>query len=252
MPGCSGWLYSLTIRSSRFSFTTPLSIPLLTEPTGFHKIMKEVELELLLPACPQLLRLDCTVSHSWQVVLIAARCCRCLLQLTVRIRIEEQQAGDAASAGPEPVVITPFLPQLLSFSLYGDILRPRPFGFDFSVLGHFTAPPHPQLRHVLLQGIGLPLSTSVTGLPAQPDSPLGGSVPGSVRPYYSVGGGVQTDAARLGGAAAESADPYLPARREQCEDDVNEPPFGPHQQQEMRQRVLDEAQHHYQEGRNML
>jgi hypothetical protein len=43
--------------------------------------MTDEELQALLPACPQLLKLDCTVSDSWKVVLVAARCCCHLLEL---------------------------------------------------------------------------------------------------------------------------------------------------------------------------
>jgi hypothetical protein len=57
--------------------------------------MKDADLELLLPACPQLLKLDCRV-ESWKVVLTAG--------------------------------------QLITLELSGGRLRPPPFSCDFSVL----------------------------------------------------------------------------------------------------------------------
>jgi hypothetical protein len=64
--------------------TAPLSIAHLTELAVTSLSLKDAEAETLLPACPQLLRLDCAVSQSWNVVLIAARLCPCLLDLTAR------------------------------------------------------------------------------------------------------------------------------------------------------------------------
>ena len=37
--------------------------------------MTDAGVEQLLSACPQLLRLRCVETESWQAVLIAARCC---------------------------------------------------------------------------------------------------------------------------------------------------------------------------------
>jgi hypothetical protein len=116
--------------------------------------MSDAELELLLPACPQLLKLQCAVTQSWKVLLIAARCCPGLLGLSARAGTHPHPDGGAAAA-PLQLVASPFLPQLLQLKLDGNCLRARQFVSDFSVLEHFIAPPHAQLRCIRLKGSGL-------------------------------------------------------------------------------------------------
>ena len=147
--GCSGSLYSLTVRhspASHFPFTAPVSFPQLTELVVTMP-MTDAELELLLSACPQLLRLDCAVSQGWRAaVLITAQCCRCLLELAVRAHAHLQQF---AFAEPQPDVTSPFLPQLVNLKVVSGI---RSWLFsDLAVLRHFTAPPHARLRKVVLE-----------------------------------------------------------------------------------------------------
>jgi hypothetical protein len=102
--GCSGSLYRLTVFGtcdpSGSLFMSPLSFPLLTELTVNDQPMSDAELELLLPACPQLLRLECTVSESWQVMLVAARCCPRLLELRLHVgtNYEQESRGRSRSA----------------------------------------------------------------------------------------------------------------------------------------------------------
>ena len=244
--GCSGSLYSLDLRSrepSRCRFIAALSFPLLTELT-ITLPMKDAELQLLLPGCPQLLRLDCVVSQSWNVLLIAARCCRGLLELTVHTRAEEQQqVSYAAVAAPQLDNSSGFLPELVTLTLYGGEWRPYQFVSDFSVLRHFAAPPYAQLQHVYLHG---------RNLTAQHVLPLAGLPRLSFVHVSAPGGSVATlEQARRrtrrrlrsrGSAAPADCDDYWPMTgSERWRDCVHKPPLGPHQRQEMRQRVLEAA-----------
>ena len=177
--GCSRSLYSLSVtarddeglpRIPFTPFTIPLSFPLLTE-LFVQPPLKDAELELLLPACAQLLRLSCVVSESWKVVLIAARCSGPLLDLSVDVVGEEPDEEDDGHNYPAPQpVASPFLPQLINLRLHGGRARPHPKFSDFSVLRHFTTPPHAQLRRVDLQGSGL-TAHHVLSLPACRVSP---------------------------------------------------------------------------------
>ena len=246
--GCSGSLYGLTVTSDdwtlgfgfRFLFTAPLSFPLLTELT-VSQAMKDSELELLLSACPQLLRLDCTVSQSWAVVAIAARCCPLLLDLVVRSEPLQPYARKAAAAS-QPNVSRAFLPQLVSLALFGAPPEAKRFVHDFSVLQHFAAAGQSQLRHVRLAARGL-TAQHVLSLAALP------------RLSYLLASCYVEDHDRQIAAVSEAGSrtwPLLWGRDEgdrhrslACSHDwegsVDEPPPGPQQQHEMRQRVLEEA-----------
>jgi hypothetical protein len=144
-------------RLFRVPSAAPLSIAQLTELAVNTVPVKDAELKLLLSACPQLLRLDCAVSHSSNVVLIAARCCPCLLELSVHGEIDPRQAGDAAIAEAEPVALNGhFLPQLVTLALFHNgYKRPPPCFSDCSFLQHLIARPHAQLRHLHLHCSGL-------------------------------------------------------------------------------------------------
>jgi hypothetical protein len=118
---CSVRLNSLLLHDDteppvRCPFTAPLSFPVLTELVVTLPL-KDVELELLLSACPRLLTLDCMVYESDQVALIAARSCPSLLQLRATIRQDIFLARDTDLAAPQPAVSGPFLPQLVSLDL---------------------------------------------------------------------------------------------------------------------------------------
>ena len=250
--GCSGSLYSLFLQQrseqlSRFLFTTRLSFPLLTE-LWLGITMEDAELELLLSACPQLLRLRCAVWQSWQAVHIAARCCPRLLDLTVKLDSEEDQPDrDAAFSAPEPVVGSPFLPQLLSLKLEG---RPRaePSSNYFSVLRCFTIPPHAQLQHVCLSGFGLTAQhlLPLAALPrlssfraSSSSSPWIGRIAELEEASRRVRRRLLSrDAA---GSADRDARKPVPCRDTDFGRLEQPPPLGPHQQLEMRQRVMDEA-----------
>ena len=80
---------------------------------------------------------------------IAARCCSCLLELTVRAAPKPKQP-QRFGALAQPDVSRPLLPQLLTLRLLGSESRRR----HFSVLRHFTVP-HGRLQFVLLRGRGL-------------------------------------------------------------------------------------------------
>ena len=208
--------------------------------------MEQAGLELLLSACPQLLRLRCAVWQSWQAVHIAARCCPRLLDLTVKLDSEEDQPDrDAAFSAPEPVVGSPFLPQLLSLKLEGQP-RAEPSPNYFSVLRRFTIPPHAQLQHVCLSGFGLtaqhllPLAAlpRLSFLSAMDYSAPHGTVAELEEARRRILQQLQsTDAA--GSADRNSHRPM--ARREGKEDSMRRQPLGPHQQQEIRERVLGEV-----------
>jgi hypothetical protein len=117
--------------------------------------MEDAELELLLSGCPQLLDLGCIVSNSENPVVIAARHCPRLLRLRLTIKDEVGLRGDAVALH-EADISRSFLPDLIALTLVdcGGELGYHP-PCDFSVLRHFTASPHAQLRYVRLVGRGL-------------------------------------------------------------------------------------------------
>jgi hypothetical protein len=179
------------------------------------------------------------VWQSWSVLLVAARCCTGLLRLTVHTHNEHGHARRAAFAAP-PVLASPLLPELIALTLHGDN-PPVLAGFDdFSVLRHFTAPPHAQLRHVDLQGHGLSAQhvLSLASLPRL-----------SRLEAYSLSRNAEVEEAhrrtRLltrGAAATADRDVHSPtACREDWEGERGWSSLGPHQRQEMRQRVIDET-----------
>jgi hypothetical protein len=227
------------VRPFRFPFSTRLSFPLLTElVVGLP--LRDEELELLLPACPQLLRLNCVVSQGWDVVRIAARCCSGLLDLKARLPLPHHFVRIPAAAASQPVA-KPFLPQLIALRLIAAVQGRLAGVFDFSPLRHLTAPPHAQLRHIRLTGLGLSAQhvRSFARLPQL--SYLHAQRNGPILPVHEAH--MRTRERLLSRAAAGSADrdahrPILP--RENCEGSVRRPPLGSHQQQEMRQRVQDE------------
>ena len=251
--GCSSWLYSLTVRSSwptpfHFPFPAPVSFPLLTELI-VELPVRDAELEPLLSGCPQLLRLQCVVERDSQAVLIAARHCRCLMELTVRVECYLLSHRSAAVTQPESDVISPFLPQLITLCILGSEAGPPPF-IDFSVLRHFTTPPHTQLRRVHLAGRGLTAQhvLSLACLPrlshllARKDVRRGGRKMAELEEARSRTR--QQLFSSSAGSAADDNERRLSASTavwDRCEDGVIEPPLGPHQQQEMRERVLKEA-----------
>ena len=257
--GCSASLYRLNVRGLRllpFPCHASLSFPQLTE-LSVDLPLKNAELELLLSGCPQLLVLSCTVWHSWHIVLIAARCCPRLLNLTVSVRCDEAQAGDAAFTEAEPDISGRFLPELIALRLtvnadsFADIEFALPISCVTPVLLNFTASPHAQLQSLALDGPGLTAEhvLSLADLPrlsyldASDDgaSPLTSEAARRTRQWLSSRG-PEDDSQR---------DQHVlsMARRENCEGGLAElqyPPLGPHQVQEMRQRVLGwvEADHY--------
>ena len=242
-----GSLYSLSVlscpRPGHLPLTPPLSFPLLTELT-LPVPMQDEELRSLLSACPQLLVLDCEVSQSWNVVTIAAHCCPRLMHLAARIRAD-RRCGPASRC----CAASPFLPQLITLRLTGGQSgRQSSFDSDLSVLQHFTAPPHAELRHVRLVSPGLtaqrvlPLSClpRLTYLHA---SNYCDDVGGEVAELEEAKARAVHELASRG--AYRRAYPASPRpvafEGEDWESRVKQRTLGPHQQQEMRLRVLKEA-----------
>ena len=247
--GFCGSLYSLTLCAddprSRFAFTPftpPPSFSLLTELMN-HLPMPNAELELLLSGCPQLLRLHCTTSEGWEAVLVAARCCGGLLDLSVRVEAEQQlQARDAPVAAPQ-VVASPFLPQIIILSL-SDGKPPRRSRCEFSFLRHFTAVSHAQLRHVRLTGSGLTAQhvLSLACLPRLSYLSASSDRDGDIAEVEEARRRTQQlllSRSVAGGADRDAHRPTVLSRAWEGSED--EAPLGPHQQQEMRRRVLVEA-----------
>ena len=243
--GCSGSLYSLTVRHlypkhEGFPLITPLSFPLLTELRADLPFLEDADMELLLSACPQLLRLDCKVPDSSKAVLTAARCCPCLLELTVRTVDGKWRVCAAGAAGSQPVV-SPFLPRLISLTLDAwGTLHTQPTELVFSALRHFTSPPNAQLRRVRLEGRNLSaqhvLSLAelrLTYLQAHGGGTAAAAVEEARRRTWSwLHGTAGRD--DVGGLRS------IPCNRA-CEGRRDETPLGPHQQEEMRQRVGEAA-----------
>ena len=236
--GCCESLRRLTLSRnlSLFPFTAPPSFSQLTELV-FEDFMMEANLEPLLAGCPQLLVLDCTVCPRWQVVLTAARCCPRLLDLTVRTTLHDSKADDAAV---EPDVSIAFLPDLLALSLFESGKTEHRPPCNFSVLRHFTSQPHPELRFVNLEGHGL-TADDVLSLACLPQLC-------HLRARHDWQSHIAEvdEARRRAGQQLRSRDavgqPHraqsLSSARANCEADEWEPPLGPHQRPEMRQRVL--------------
>jgi hypothetical protein len=248
--GSSGSLYCLCLRPPRPSCLpciAPLSFPLLTELSVWVAITA-AELELLLPACPQLLKLSCT-SRSWKVVHTAARCCPCLLALTVVNDTPEQEMDD----GEQEPSASPFLPQLIKLRLYHGNSRRQPFFSDFSVLRHFTSPPHLQLRHVLLDGDGL-TAQHVLSLACLPRlSQLMAQSGDGIEELEEASRRTRQQllARRAAGYADRDADRLI-ERMDARDCGQKRCWLGPHQQREMRQRMLDDAVASKWEERNLL
>ena len=263
VSGCCASLYSLTVptgRLHRCPFTARLSFPLLTELVVILDMM-EAELELLLSGCPQLLKLCCGVGRSCcRTALIAARCCPRLLSLSVSGMANPsqpaQQARDAALAKAELDFSGPFLPELISLSLI-DTGEPRPQP-ELSLLWHFATPPWAELRYFEMVGVGI-TAQHVLSLAC-----LSGLSYLHVRPSWTAADEIaeleeanrRTHQRLLSRGAAARADRNAPSRtalREDCEGNVGQPApaLGPHQQQEMKLRVLQEAEE-FQRGRNWL
>jgi hypothetical protein len=207
--------------------------------------MKDAELEVLLSACPQLLKLSCAVRQSWNVVLLAARYCR-LLQLTVDTLSIWHQVEHAAAADCQPVVIpSPFLPHLIILELTEARPSRQRFVSDFSILSHFTAPPHAELRHIAVDGPSLTaqhvLELARLRRLANVSAIMGGS---PIEELHEASARPQLQLIRMrGGAAARQTDDDTQCRTtgRAWEGTVEPPPLSPHHQQEMRQRVLGRA-----------
>ena len=247
MTGCGGSLYSLTLcpyGPSRF-LSAPVSFALLTELSVDLSITDE-EVELLLSGCPQLLRLQCKQLQSWNMLLIAARCCRRLLELTVGVVTGQRHARTAAFAAAQPGIIGGFLPQLLTLRLYGGQPRPQHFSSNFAILRHFLEPPHAQLQHVVLDSRGLTTAhlLSLACLPRlsylreQRHREQGRNMAAVAEARRRT-----RQQLLMTGAAgdAERAAQGLTESRATGAGRVDEPPLGPHQQEEMKQRVLEHA-----------
>ena len=266
--GCCASLYRLRLNGtlSLLPFAAPPSFPLLTELVCKDPMM-EVDLGVLLAGCPRLLVLSCTVQRNcWRAVNIAARCCRRLLRLMVEVEAAVMQpahrrryaasATAAATTTAKLNVSGPFLPELISLSLYdGSEPRPQP---ELSLLQHFTTSPRPELRFVELVGVGL-TAQHVLSLAC-----LSGLSYLQVKRRGAESGGIaEVNVARIRAAqqllsrgVADRAyrDAHCQtALREQCEDSTRQPAtaLGPHQQQEMRLRVLKETEE-FRYERNVL
>ena len=241
--GCSASLYRLRLdddRPLRLRFAAPMPFPLLTELT-VDLPMADAELELLLSGCPQLLVLSCTVWYSWQpAVCIAARCCPRLLDLTVTVKRHPEKPHADAVARPESNPSAACLPDLIALTLYGP-------GCDASsVLQHFTAPPHAQLRYVWLEGrhltaqhvMSLHCLPRLSYLHAQRNCLQGGSI----AEVLEAGSRARQQLLSRGAVGDADRDLHEPmALRETCDDVVAAQLLGPHQQQQMKERVLQEV-----------
>ena len=247
LSGCSGSLYGLTMWGfeSCCPFTAPLSFPLLTELLVNTLSTTDVELELLLTACPQLLRLWCQ-ANSCNVALIVARCCPGLLELKVHVDLGPEQAGDAAFAAPEIGISSPFLPQLVSLDLTSATASGRSVSDFSALLPLFTAPPHAELRHVSLLGssvtaqhvLSLACLPQLSRLQALRDNTSDGGIAEVEKAHHRA----RQQLFSRGAAGDADRDSHKPLTyAESCDGYLDLPPLGPHQQQEMRQRVLDEA-----------
>ena len=238
-------LYRLTVQKLRFPATAALSFPLLTELCLEQPKLTAATLEQLLSACPQLLRLKCEVK-SWDVVLLAARHCARLMQLTARISVP-QHISDAEASGPQSIA-RPFLPQLLALQLVSHRTSPHSPG-QLSVLRHFARPPHPRLQFVRV------ISPELTAQHVLSLSSLPHLCHLEACKHFHTGGELaevtearawtreqleRPAAAQPGRKGSKALTPR--ARKERCEAGVTQmQPLGPHQQQEMRQRVMDDV-----------
>ena len=250
--GCSRSLYDLTLeryRSPRVPCAHPLSFSLLTV-LDVRLPMADAELELLLSGCPQLRVLGCRVQNSWTALLVAARRCRRLLDVRLwGLMIEPPQAGDVASAPPEFDVGGSFLPELVSLALCGDaVFGAQPPVWGFSVLPHFTCPPHAALRRVCLEGAGLSAERvlSLACLPqlSHLEARRKGEQGGSIAELNEAVMRAQQQLPGRGRRADADRDSRWPVEmREDCEVGFyGSPLFGPHQQREIRQSLLQELE----------
>ena len=254
---CCASLYSLIVRigrPSRCFFSATLSFPLLTELAAGWT-MTDAQLELLLSGCPQLLVLGCTVwSSCWRAVLIAARCCPRLLRLAAAVDDDptdpaqraSNEALAAATATAELNISGPFLPELVKLSLY-DGTKPRPQP-ELSLFRHFTTSPRPELRYVELVGVGL-TAQHVLSLACQSglsylhvEGRIGMEDSGIAEVSEARRRAVQQLPSRGTAASADCRARSPTALRGTCERGMEEPPLGPHQLQEMKLRVLREAE----------
>ena len=223
------------------------SSPQLTE-LSLQVVTGDAELEALLSGCPQLLVLDCAVTESWKAVVLAARCCPRLLELTVKrvtkhvddpqeVREDDVAAFDADFSGP-------FLPDLIALKLLqrgGELDSRRPRGFP--VIRYLTASPHAELRLVRMQSPDVTAEDvmSLAGLPglSHLHAINGGREGGSIAKVEEAHVRAQQQLLSRGAAGGDADhDAHFPVQLEDRDFDVWFPPLGPHQQQEMKQRVL--------------
>ena len=256
---CTASLYRLTLKNNlpSFPFAAPPSFRQLTE-LAVGDTMMEADRQPLLAGCPKLLVLNCNVRGSCQAVLIAARCCPYLLDLTVSVNGEGRQAGNAALAEAEPDVSGHFLPELMALrlSMYHQLdLRPS-FGVS-SLLRRFRVSPLAQLQRVVLNRLGLTAQhvLSLAHLPRL-----------SYFCVSEVSATAEVDEARrrmrkqLFITRSMDGSQHVPhalnmAQREDCEGGLAElqpPPLGPHQHEEMRQRVLERVEADHYDSSNLL
>ena len=207
--------------------------------------MTNADVHLLLPACPQLLRLSCVLSEGWSALPVAAGCCSGLLEFSVTVRPHDPKIGAAASAVPEPVA-SPFLPELVSLCLFDEGRWDT--ASVFSALQHFTVSPHAQLQHVHLESrwggvdarVLLSLACLLRLCQLLVTKPLGaGGLRDTLEELKEVRRRTRQQQLNTGTAGGARSDALRPVgfgeKRQRRE---VEPPLGPHQQQEMRQRVL--------------
>lgn len=242
MSGSGDCLYSLTMQvmeRSRFPFSAPMSFMQLTE-LWLDFPMADPQAELLLAACPQLLTLHCGRGESWDVVLIAARCCRRLLQLSVRVGRQQHLIQSFTVAALQPVA-SPFLPHFLDLHLGDD--HGVADSIDFSVLQHFTVPPHAQLRSVALDGSELS-AQDVLSLACLPQLSsllvMRNTARGQDSGIAEVEQAQRQQRQQLSAAGIANREGREMADRDSCWQPYGaKPPLGPQQQREMRQRVMD-------------
>ena len=241
-------------RLARLPFTPPLSFPLLTE-LSVGLPLTDAELEQLLSACPQLLRLRCAAQRGWAVLLIAARHCPGLMQLSARI--ERDLVPD-----PTADVASPFLPQLLSLQLQArdanSLGKQRRQCVWQAALRPFLEPPHAQLLQVGLQGFTAEHVLSLACLPRlfHLEASKSAGTGDNIAPVEEARRRAQQQplctvpAMKAATCLAVVHSPE--ARMQLSENDVWQRPLGPHRQQEMRHRLLDEIMHDRGKASNVL
>ena len=242
--GCSASLYIASCRALRRPvFGTHVSFLLLTELVVIVPLTDQ-ELEPLLSGCPQMLKLAVPIASGWHPLAIAARCCPRLLALTAVSA--SQRSRHLAAALPAAVASSSFLPELLSLTLTAD-KRVQNAVCDFSVLRHFTTPPHAQLRRLNMAGSELTAEhvLALACLPQLCHVQVNGTGEMAGREIAEMEEARNRAQQRLLSTAAadgREGDMFRPtALRHECEGEAEPQPLGPHKQQEMRQRVLEEA-----------